>query len=494
MQSSSANITLAGLDDKKYGSLRFLSHFHGEQRKGTKPHHAFRNWSRFFQLPWFCFLDIAVFCLYFLFASYHQNSSISFAHAINHAITEYFLDDVEITEAPIGIPIGKGQIFFIDDFLSISDQTNIKFFNFSKRFPITYPILGSSNTKMSILLQNDTVEDFSLTEFDVPSILVYPYLDYFSTISISMVYHIQIESQIQDSRLALEITITFSKDPRTETIFMNLRHTRFQEKYSISASTILNMLNYSIPIIIMILNFIAIFTLFHNVKNLIKYTKIKAFDVGLKAKDMFKSKFDNWNIFAFISHFYSILASITYLIKGQDIEEEVPPVLYIMALATFLHSILLIRYLSLKESTILVINVLFKATIILLQFLLGCLPIFAGFWAFGICFFGHLSIEFASPMQCASYLFCVMHGDSILGFYDSTIIQNDYSVYLGFFYSSIWLAFALLLMFNVTISIVQDVLKDERAKLEEKHSGSGTNQRVNPLPADLHFTLNQSLI
>ena len=58
-----------------------------------------------------------------------------------------------------------------------------------------------------------------------------------------------------------------------------------------------------------------------------------------------------------------------------------------------------------------------------------------------------------------------MHGDSILGFFDSTIVQNDYNPYFGFFYSCLWVSFSLLLMFNITISIVSDVLDRESEKI-----------------------------
>ena len=121
------------------------------------------------------------------------------------------------------------------------------------------------------------------------------------------------------------------------------------------------------------------------------------------------------------------------------------------------------------------VNVLYKSLIQLLQFLLGCLPVYLGFWIFGMCFWGHLSEIFASPLTCASYLFCVMHGDSILAFYNNVIIQNDYSPYFGFFYGTLWVIFGLILMFNITISIVQAVLNHETKKAQKRSENSNTN-------------------
>jgi hypothetical protein len=156
-----------------------------------------------------------------------------------------------------------------------------------------------------------------------------------------------------------------------------------------------------------------------------------------------------------------------YLMVGRDIKAPVPPILYVLSAASVLHSLLLIRYLRLKKSTMLIMSVIFRSSWKVLQFLCGCLPIFFGFHAIGICFFGHLSEYFATGMEMAAFLFCSMHGDSLRDFYDNTMVQNDMSVYVGFLYVSLWLAFSLLIMFNITIAIVQEVLKVETKKAEK---------------------------
>jgi hypothetical protein len=52
--------------------------------------------------------------------------------------------------------------------------------------------------------------------------------------------------------------------------------------------------------------------------------------------------------------------------------------------------------------------------------------------------------------------------------YDDVMIQNDMSIYLGFTYTTLWIAFSLLIMFNITISIVQEVLTVETYRSEHK--------------------------
>ncbi|OHT06258.1 hypothetical protein TRFO_25744 [Tritrichomonas foetus] len=459
--------------------------YHGKNRNETKPHHAFRNWSKYFQLPWFCFLDIAIFLLYLLFAFFHESSAISFSLDMAQAINKFFVKDINLKEPPIGIPVGNGQIFYVDDFLTTVNLVSERLISFPETFPILNPMLLSHFVELTIITHNKTHIKYSIPikEINHTNDYVLPHLHDFSLITLSMTYHVMFASEIQDSRMNLRIISSFQHDDRTDTIFFKISHNRFQEKFKINADMLLRTFDYSLPFLIIFLNFITILITIHNTRLLVIYTRKKAIKNGLKANEIFWKKYDKWNIFSLITHISSISTSIVYIFIGQDIEEELPTILYFLSFATCCHSILLIRYLKLRESTMLIITVLYKSLIELLQFLLGCFPIFLGFWVFAICFWGHLSEHFSSPLQCASYLFCVMHGDSILGFYNSLIIQNDYSPYFGFFYGSLWVAFGLLLMFNVTISIVSDVLDKENEKLIE--SPNIINPEINMLTSDL---------
>lgn len=272
-----------------------------------------------------------------------------------------------------------------------------------------------------------------------------------------------------DSQMNLEVAADFTNDPETDTLFLDLSHTRFQEKVDMSPESVLVSLDDTVPLMIVIFNCVQLLLMMRFFYNLSVYARDRASRTGLTFREVLFKKFDGWDLFAVLAYLMSIVACIMYIFVGKNIEEEVPPILYVMACAACLHSLLMIRYLKLKESTMLIMTVFYKSAIKILQFLIGCLPIYLGFLAFGICFFGHLDANFASDMQAASFLFCVMHGDSIKDMYDSVIIQNDMSVYVGFIYTSCWLAFSLLIMFNITISIVQEVMTVETYKLQNSH-------------------------
>lgn len=463
------------IEEKNYlEPIKPIITYHGHIRENANPYRAFRNWLKFFRLPWFCFIDLAVVLLYLIFALLHEKSAVAFTLDLSQAIDKFFISDLEISEAPTGIPIGNGRIFCIDEFINVVDLISQRLYDFPLTIPILHPILRSSNINLLIKMYNGQIihKDVDQSQANETSSLILPYLDEFSTVSLSMTYHIMFASEKQDARLNLEIIARFIHDPRTDTVHIQISHNRFQEKFKITLTILFDTFDYSMPFTIIILNAISIFTTIHNLRMLIFYTREKSAKIGLTSFLIFRKKFDRWDIFSFLSHSISIATCIAYFFVGQDIEEELPPIYYFLSVATCFHSLLLIRYLRLKSAIMMVTSVLYSSLIAILKFILGCLPIFIGFWGFGICFWGHLTSEFGSPLQAAIILFCVMHGDSILGFYDATIIQNDYTPYLGFFYSSFWIAFSLLLMFNITISIVSDVWDMESLKMKNKETHS----------------------
>ena len=470
----SVRVTVAGKSDRD---------------KFEKPHRAFRNWRKYFSLPWMCFLDVAVFVLYLLFGYYHQSSAITFTLDFSQAIEKFFLADIDMPETPVGIPVGAGQLFFVSDFLDTVNLTCQRLFAFRDNFPVAFPFLMDKNALLEIVYMDGQYEEVSFPESGTDQILakIEEVARDFDDMTLSMNYHIQVTAEAHDSRMNLAIAVDFTNDRETDTIFLDVSHTRFQEKLDLSAPSVLLSLDDSLPISIVIFNFIQLLIMVRVLYSLSVYAKDRASRTGLSYRSVFWKKFDKWDVFAILSYTMSIIACIMYIFVGKTIEEEVPPILYVMSCATCLHSLLMIRYLKLKESTMLIMTVFYKSAIKILQFLIGCLPIYLGFLAFGICFFGHLDANFASGMQAASFLFCVMHGDSIKDMYDSVIIQNDMSVYVGFIYTSCWLAFSLLIMFNITISIVQEVLTVETYKLQNTH------ENENDVPAFAGFQITSIL-
>ena len=463
-------ITLAGLEEDHLKNVKMVVSHHGSRTLNLKPHKVFLNWKRHYIIPWICFLDFAVFVLYILLAVFHQKSTIAFTQDFSKAIFDYFLEDINLPDPPGGIPIGVGQIFFVDDFKFIFIGMCTRFFTFDQSFPVSFVIDSLNTVDLELFLQDSETITRQFTESEIDPILdqICNEIHRFKKVTVSANYHIQVSKSQYDYRMSLLIKCSFSKDLRTDTIFMDIEHSRIQEGAEIIEVNVTLYLFYTLPFLIIVLNVIAIIVFAKSTFSLYRYAKHRSLDIGIPQKEIFWNKFDKWDIFSVITHSISIASSIMYILVGQDIKKDIPPFLFVIALATLFHSFTLIRYLKLNPSTNLIIHVLMTSTVQIMQFLVGCLPIFFGFWAFGICFFGHLNEAFASPLQCAAFLFCVMHGDSIKDVYDAVIIQNDMSPYVGFVYTSLWVAFSLLLMFNITISIVQEVLTVETCKAHNR--------------------------
>ncbi|KAH0794899.1 G-protein-coupled receptor family protein [Histomonas meleagridis] len=476
-------ITLAGFDETKLADVKFVASYHGDQVPQLKPHKLVDNWKYHYKIPWVCFLDVAIFILYAFLAVFHQESRVVFTQDFSNAISDYFLGELDFPEQPDGIPIGVGQLYFIGDFKFIFTELCSRFFTFHQSFPVSFTVDSLSSAEIEVAFQGAESFKLQLVREDIDLIIdqICKSLDVFSSVEVIADYHIQVNKDTYDYRMTLSIKGTFTRDLTTDTIFLDIEHSRIQENPEVYEGNAIFYLYYSLPFLIIVLNVITLLILIKNTISLYKYSKHRSMDINIPWKEIFKKKFDKWDIFTLVTHSVSIASSTLYIQVGQDVTKEVSPFLYVIAISTLFHSFTLIRYLKLNKSTNLIIHVLLSSTVKVMQFLVGCIPFFFGFWAFGMCFFGHLNDAFASPLQCASFLFCVMHGDSIKEVYDATTLQTDMSPYVGFSYTSLWVAFALLLMFNITISIVQEVLTVETYKSLHKKEDDGKLPSFNEL-------------
>lgn len=468
MLPNQSRLQLVGFDDGRANKGRFRVASHSSMIHNFKPHHVFGNWYKFFRLPYICFLEVSLFCAYFLFTLFHQKGAVAFTLDFSQSLSAFFLKDIDIDTPPAGIEVGVGQIYYHEDLSSIINTSMSRFFDFPVSYPCAYPIIGNDYGTIIVDFKNGSSTSFTFreTQIDEISNILKKYYAYFTKITEIFVYHVQVTHQVQDTRMNLEVYIEFTHDYNTDTILMDLSHTRFQEKFDLtSIESILSTFDFSIPIFIGILNVIAIIVMFSQVHSLYIYCHAKATDSGERPMDVFWKKFDKWDIFALVTHLVSISASIMYIFVGQDIEESIPPIVYLMAASSFLHSMLLVRYLKLKPSTTLIIMVFYKSAVKIVQFLLGCLTVFIGFLCFSNCIYGHLSENFATAMQGAAFLFCTMHGDSLKDFYDTMLLQGDINYYFGFFTATFWILFSLSILFNITISIVQEMMSIEEYKL-----------------------------
>lgn len=449
---------------------RFDVNYNSWRKKLSKPHQPFRNWIKLYKTPWICFCDVSIFCLYLLFALYHQKGAISFTLDFSDTMKAYFLKDIDFPSSPLGISVGVGQIYFYEDLQSIFNASFERLFAFPDSFPCAYPFLINGDLTLDLLLDaNHTKYSFTSDQLDLAYKILEDNTPDFESISLSLTYHILVTNVYHDTRLSVDCLIEFKHDFDTDTIFMYLSHTRFQEKYDFTdAGSILTSLSHSIPISISLLNLISIVLIITETYKLYRYCYEKTISSGRDPLDKFRSKFDYWNIYALITNLVSIVSSIFYLFYGQNVEVDVPPILYLLSSASFMHSLLLIRYLRLNPSTMLIIRVFYKSAVKIVLFLIGCFPVFLGALCFGNCIFGPYTENFATGMQGSAFLFCVMHGDSIKDFYDCQVQQYDVNYYVGFISASFWVLFSLLIMFNITISIVQETMSVEERNLRMK--------------------------
>ena len=158
-------VNLIQASDENESNNKFRISYNGLRRENQlKPHKSFRNWSKFFKIPSFCFIDIAIFSLYLILAIYHEKTLVSQAVNTAKAMDSFFMnelndinDDVQkstkyfsknenrkniknqnqglskslnILSPPTGIPYGNGQIYLIDDFLILLDELSQKLFDF----------------------------------------------------------------------------------------------------------------------------------------------------------------------------------------------------------------------------------------------------------------------------------------------------------------------------------------------------------------------------
>ena len=481
--------------DHDMNNVKFIAQFNGEKRAQLKPHHAFQNWTNSYKVPWVFLLELSVFFLYFLLTYYHQNTTISFSNDFTDAISDFFLDDIELEDPPEGISMGSGSLSFKEDLLSHLYTISSRFFEFPQSFPIAYPFIETQRGVMRVILHDGTQLSLDFNENQTEDVqhIAEEYIDSFYIIKLSMLYIIQVNQDIYDSRIQLYITATFTRDPSSELIFVDVSNMKTQDKQWVQKASIFISLSISLPIVICILNFIAIIMIINNLLDLYIYLKNKLKDSGQKVSTVFRKKVDSWDYFALFTHVISIFSSIFYIFKGQDIQNQLEPVFIIMSFSTLFHSLLLIRYLKINAQTMLIVNVFFNSAIKIAQFLVGCLPLYIGFLVFAICFFGHITEDYATGLHGAAFLFCVMHGDSVKKSYDDIIIQSDYSPYFGFFFTSTWIVFSLTIMYNITISIVQEVFTFETYKATHQTKEENTLPSFAILANDFHLISTKQL-
>jgi hypothetical protein len=108
-------------------------------------------------------------------------------------------------------------------------------------------------------------------------------------------------------------------------------------------------------------------------------------------------------------------------------------------------------------------------------------PVYVGFVVFGVSTFGGQTPQFATFSSAAIVLFATLNGDECRQAY--TAIQQDCtdcaSPLVGWIYMSAWLCFAMYVVLNIVIAIIEDVYMSLReTSVQEQHAQVRTTDDV----------------
>jgi hypothetical protein len=170
---------------------------------------------------------------------------------------------------------------------------------------------------------------------------------------------------------------------------------------------------------------------------------------------------NTWSVFGIATHAISISANLLYMHLGVNHTQAVPLTLVLMGIASCLNCFILIRYLSGIPNIKQIVTVTRRSSILIGKFLIGCGIVLIGYMLLGCCLFGTYCITFRTWNEGARALIAVVHGDSIQDMFDNAAVRPDISTYFGFLYWVVWVFFSLTIMFNISISIFEHVLKDQ---------------------------------
>jgi len=426
-----------------------------------RPHKVFRNWTQGYRIPLICFIEVSMMILYVIFGVMHQRSSNNFTLDFGKAVDSYFLDDYGFDEAPENSNSAQGFIYFRDQFLDIILSTGNRLFSFSETLPFSHPFTCSKHFDMYVTTIGGGEMKLIFTEDNLSliSIVASAFIDDFAQISLIMEYHVDVIIGNQHRVISLAVTGEFTRDTDSDTIILDFFHTRIpgdsSDDYSIH--------NYSFSFagFIALFGFLALLLTIYNIYEVFTFSLEKAERNFQKQLSVFWSKIDQWSFFSLVSHIMSVFSCIYYIFNGQKFTQAMPTSLILMSFSTFLHCLLLIRYLKQKPSTMIIVNVIFDAGVTLIQFLVGCMVIFAGYLILGCCIFGTFTFNFSTFTQGAIVLIAIIHGDSIQDIFDTVMVRADVPWWCGFIYMSVWVFFSLTIMFNISISIFEESLTRE---------------------------------
>lgn len=435
----------------------------------VRPHKVDDNWLHSYYIPWVCFLEFAIMLLYFIFGYIHQRTTIDFALDHSKAIDNYFLTgyDFELNDNN-GVQ-DQVFIFFKSKFLKVINETGYRFLRFENEFPCSDLFSSNGFINVDIEYKNkNTKYIFDQSNISQLRAIADSLSSKFDSISLNSVYHIKEQGNMNSIDLA--ITSKFSNDHDTKIISLDIHHSQIPHVDLYRWKSFLENPLLTIPIIIILFALICIILELISTRSVYVYSHDKALSNFLKPLDVFKKKFDKWTIYSFFVHILSIVSCILYVVDSSNFTGSIAVPMIFLALATFFHCFLLIRYVKMKSYTMVVVNVIARAAVKIGAFLVGCIAIFFAYLLLGCSFFGPYNPTFRTFIDGAECLIAVVHGDSISYMFDTSDNRPTINEWYGIIYWFVWIFFSLTIMFNISISIFQEVLLSEITHHDKEQS------------------------
>lgn len=437
-------------------------------RMGRKmrPHRVFPNWTNGFVLPWVCFLEIAIMVMYFIVGLFHQEDAVIFTRDFAIAIDDFFLSSM-FTDEEGNVP-DQVPIYLKPDLLNVVGNISQSFFRFVDEFPCANEFRSDSVFNFTLVTTSGDIHKDFFTESNVSSIvsIVESLMDDMTELTMSCLYIMRMTVNNLDEELDLTLTAHFQLED-TNILTLDFSHNRISHFPNWYWTNTEDSPFITFPLGIAVAAGLCILVTIYHISSVFQYTKMKARRDFQKHRSVFWQKIDKWALYSLLSHAMTIIASVWYTFEGRNYAASVPVAMVLMSVSCTMHCLLLIRYLREKETTMLIVNVLYHGIKKVVQFLIGCFVICAAYLVFGYCLLGTYNENFDTVIGGARSLIAVIHGDSIQSMFDTAAVRPNITKWPGIIYWAIWVFFSLTIMFNISISIFQEALVREIVALSE---------------------------
>lgn len=458
---------------------------HHHIQQFTKEKYLIRNWNKDKVPPYLCFVELFVLLLFFLLAFAIQKQTIPFFQDFGTAIDNYFLGGYDIDEDDVEDSSADRRIYSKTDFLSVFNSTLYRFFAFNTTFPCSYELTPDSFLILEINDVNDIqfIYYFDKNNKTEADDIIELYLDNFSIITLSMSFLVD-DTQNNNTFDAKVITI-FENYLQTGIILWQNTHERTTKRKISNPSVFLRYLANSVSILILLLLLIGIFLETQQIVFFVQHMKEKALTNRTKLSLILKRKIKTrlWDICTLICNIFSFLCVLIYLFNANSINDSCPWPNFLLAIGSFIHSYLIIRFLKMRPQNLLVIRTILGGIVCVLQYIVGCIPFFFGFMIAGVGMFGWTSPIMTSSRESAKVLIATSYGDYLLDGYDDLGRDVDKARILPSIYLTLWIFNGMGIWFYVVLAILNEVLFKEIkiAKYNIEEDSEHPDEDFNPM-------------